>query len=264
VRFYDGSTLLSAQRVPPYRQSVAAPACDTPKTFTAIAIDSAGQTASKSATVTIACPAPTPTPTATPVPEPSVPAAPSLTWLNKPTKIAGARTFGVAATAPAGVRSVELTLGVRRLCGGTEAHLLCTVRPTGADVGAQTLRAVVTDALGRSAELTTPVLVAKLKPSALSLTVTSTPVKGGKLKRTITGTLKLPPGVTAAQGCSGSVTIKLSRSGRTFLNQQVPLTRSCRVKRSVTATRAQARFQARAAFEGNAFLTAITASRRFL
>ena len=45
-------------------------------------------------------------------------------------------------------RQVELFLGTRTLCRVTAAPFACTITPTGADVGGQALRVVVTDTLG--------------------------------------------------------------------------------------------------------------------
>jgi hypothetical protein len=268
VRFYDGSKLLSSQRLGPFRQAVTIPAgaaCGATKTYTVIAADSAGQTKSASTGVTVECAAtPTPAPTVT---QPATLAdAPTISWLSTPTRIAAARTLGLSVKAPSGVKSVVVTLGLRTVCTTTQTAVLCRLAPTSADVGVRTLRAVVTDALGRSAEVATQVRVAKFAPRALSLTVTDTRVKGGKLRRTVTGTLKRPVAVTAADGCTGNVTVMLRRDGRTFLDQQVALSKSCSFTRSVTASRrtgGRVRFEVRASFPGNAVLTAITSSRRF-
>jgi hypothetical protein len=278
VRFYDGAKLLSTQGQPPFSQGVSIPAdaaCGTANTYTAIAVDSASQTKAASVEVSVGCPdpvEPTPTPTATatatPAPqpetrtEPVVVAAPTINWLRKPTKIDGERVLGFVVSASGGPKSTVVTLGSRTVCTTSATSVLCRLTPRGEDVGVRTLRAVVTDALGRSAEVSTQVRVAKFKPRAFSLSVVGKAVKGGKVRRTVTGTLKPPASVTAAQGCTGTATVVLRRDGRAFLNQQVPLSRSCRVSRSFTAGRS-GHFTVSASFAGNAVLSAITSSRRF-
>jgi hypothetical protein len=247
VRFYDGARVLSTQQRPPFSQAVtipAAAACGATKTFTATVVDSASQTKMASVGVSVSCPEPTATPTATAAPQgethtlpiAAALAAPTITWLSKPTKFSAPRAVGFAVSAPAGVHSTTVTLGLRTICTTTAMPVLCRLTPTGEDVGVRTLRAVVTDAAGRSAEVSNQVRVAKFAPRALRLNVVTHDFGGGVLRRTITGTLKPPAAVNAAQGCSGTVTVVIRRAGRAFLNQQVPLSKSCRFTRSVTAS----------------------------
>jgi hypothetical protein len=268
VRFYDGARLLSTQRLAPFRQTVTLPAdatCDGTHTFAAIATDSAGQTRSASAAVTVKCD-PTPDP---PVPSaaPKGPGGPAIAWLNKPTRLSGSRTLGFAVSAPIGLKSVVVTLGLRTVCVKVSAPVLCHVSLTGSDVGHQALRAVVSDVAGGSAEISTDVDVAKFDPRALRLHVTKAAVKGGKLRRTISGRLMRPVSVTSSDACDGTVTVVLRSGGRTFLNRQLPLSKSCGFSASVTAARpghGRPRFSITASFAGNDALTAISSSRRFL
>ena len=57
----------------------------------------------------------------------------------------------------------------------------------------------------------------------VSVSVAKRALKGGKVRRTISGKVAVPAGVTRAQGCTGSVTLTIKRSGRSVLNQKVPL-----------------------------------------
>jgi hypothetical protein len=187
--------------------------------------------------------------------------------MNKPNRITSARALGFDVSAPSGVKSVVVSLGLRTVCVATWTPVMCRISPTGADVGKQTLRAVVTDMAGRTAEVSTEVDVPKLDPRALRLNVSKAPAKGGKLRRTISGELMRPSSVTPSDGCAGTVTVVLRAGGRTFLNRQLRLSKSCRFAASVTDDppgRGQPRFSVTVSFAGNDVLTATSSSRRFL
>jgi hypothetical protein len=144
----------------------------------------------------------------------------------------------------------------------TVAPFSCTIKATGADVGRQALRAVVTDARGSTAEAYRSVRVAKFRPK-VSLRVAKKAVRGERVRRTITGRVRLPHGVTKRQGCSGSVALVVTRGHRSLLDQQLKLTRKCTFKRSVTAAQRKQSFSASARFAGNAVLSAARKTRRF-
>lgn len=249
VTFYDGGAIVGMRSTVPYTLNYKIPSdvtC-TPRTLTALAEDSAGQTASSSLTIHV-----DPGDCAGPQPPPR---PPSLSFDNPPLTLPS-RGGAIALTpvAPAGVKQVELFLGQRKVCTLTAAPFRCTVLPTGADVGIQVLRAVLTDNAGASAEVTTRVLVGKFKPRKLSVSVT---------RKRISGTLSLPARVTAAQGCkSGSVGVITRRGGRILGDVQVRLRRSCKysTKRPAGARRA---FTVTARFGGNAVLLPVSKKRRF-
>jgi hypothetical protein len=88
-------------------------------------------------------------------------------------------------------------------------------------------------------------------------------LSGKRLRRTISGRLRLPDAVTRAQGCKGSVTLVIKRGDRSVLDEQVRLSRKCTFKRSVTAARRKQSFSASARFAGNAVLSAARKTRRF-
>jgi len=166
-------------------------------------------------------------------------------------------------TAEAGVKTVELFLGARRICTLTAAPFgSCDVTATGADVGRQALRAVVTDALGSTAQATANVTVAKFA-TKVTTSVKTTNVTGNKAKRTISGKIAVPANVTKAQACTGKVTVQIKRSGRSVLNQQVSLSKSCTFSRSVIAARGKQSFSVTAKFGGNTVLKTASQTRRF-
>jgi hypothetical protein len=262
VRFYDGATVVGSVAKPAYTQAVTIPgdaACGSTRTFTATATDSIDQTASGSAaTVTVSCPASGPGPGPGPV------TAPSIAFASMPTTLSAATTVLFNVKSDAGVKLVQVRLGDRIICTLTAAPYACKVTPTGADVGTQSLTAAVVDNAGNTTAVTTKVTVPKFKPKRLGLSIKTTPVKGGKAKRTIRGTLSMPAGVTKAQGCkSGKVTVTIKRSGQSVLNQQVSVSKLCTFSRSVTASRSKQHFSVSARFGGNAVLTTTTTSRRF-
>jgi hypothetical protein len=262
VRFTSGATTLGTVSVAPYTRSVAIPveaACNSTRAYSAIVTDSLGQTSSAAASVTVTCPAPAPAPTSTPS---TPPAAPTIAFLSWPSPLRGSGSAGFAVTAAAGLKSVAVFLGSRQVCTITKAPFTCTVKATGADVGGQALRAVVTDVLGGTAQIQRSVTVAKFTPS-LSLKIAKKSLAGKKVRRTVSGKLVLPSGVTKAQGCSGTVTLVITRGGHSLLNQQVKLSKTCTFSRSVTAARSNQSFSVSARFGGNAALATANETRRF-
>ncbi len=96
----------------------------------------------------------------------------------------------------------------------------------------------------------------------LSVSVAKKSVKGG-IKRTITGKVSFPSAVAKAQACSGKVILTVKRSGRSILNQEVKLSKSCTFSRSVTTKSAKQSFSAQVTFSGNTVLNTAGTSRRF-
>src|SRR5262249_19081363 len=136
VRFAEGTTTLGTSTLPPYAVNVTVPAnaaCNSTRTYSAVAMDSLGQTTSATKAVTVACgsqPAPTVTATATvtvggevtPAPKtdtyvaPSAVAGPSVSFVSWPRSVAGKSRVTFNASAPAGLKSASVVLGNRTLC----------------------------------------------------------------------------------------------------------------------------------------------------
>jgi hypothetical protein len=280
VRFADGATTLGTATLPPYAQRMAIPydaACNSTRDFSAVATDSLGQTASATRSVTVQCaagnagqgggaPAATPAPVAggdiRQVGDVAVPAAPSVAWGTWPVTIHGSATVTFTASAPAGLARADVLLGDHLMCRLMTAPFACRILATGAEVGVQALRIVVTDARGASAEVARSVRVARFRP-AVKLSVTRRKLSGGRARRTIAGRVALPAAVTRSQGCRGTVTLVVKRRGRSVINQQVALSHACRFSRSVTAARHRQAFTVSARFGGNAALSAAATTRRF-
>jgi hypothetical protein len=258
VTFYDGATLVGASALPPYAATDAIPAdaaCGA-RALTAVAVDSLGQTTLSKGSVTV-----------TGCDGPKAPAAPSIDLGAVPATLTAAGvTLTLVPTAEAGVKEVAVFLGTRRVCALTAGPWTCKVVPTGADVGRQAIRGVVTDAAGQTAEASRTVTVAKFKPRGLSLRIASRNVKGGAVRKTLTGAVLRPAGVTAAQGCrGGAVTIIVKRAGRSVSNSQVKLSSSCAYSKRVTAKRVgrgSKAFTYSVRFSGTAVLSSASTTRR--
>ena len=136
--------------------------------------------------MTVTCPAPQPTASA------ARPPSRPIAFNGVPSTLSRTTKIQFNATAEAGVKTVELFLGARRICTLTAAPFgSCDVTATGADVGRQALRAVVTDALGSTAQATVNVTVAKFA-TKVTTKIQKTKVKGNKVKRTIRGKIAIP------------------------------------------------------------------------
>lgn len=282
VRFAEGATTLATATLPPYSTTVTIPAtaaCNSVRTYTAVAMDSIGQTTSATAPVTVLCstgpsagPTPeataSPTPEATSTPTPESPAPPTVVAASKPSiafvavPANGSGRVSYQADAPAGVKAVTLFLGNRSVCTLATATGSCVVKPTGKEVGGQSLRLHVTDAAGSTAEASLTVTVAKFT-AKVNLKVTKKALAGGKVRRTVKAALKLPEGVDKADACKGTATLTIKRAGRTVINQQVRLSKSCTFSRSVTAARRGQAFSAGVKLNGNTVLDTASANRRF-
>ena len=270
VRFTDGSATAGTATTSPYTQSVTIPAdaaCGSTRSYSAIATDSLNQTGTGTAAVpgkgipanpgkgsvavTVTCPTTQP-----------APAKPTIAFVSPPTTIKSSAKLTLNPTAAAGLKSIAVFLGNRQVCTITAAPFTCTVQATGADVGNQVLRAVVTDALGSTAEATQNLKVAKFA-SKLSMKVTKKSLSHSQTRRTISGKVTFPAVVTKAQGCTGTVTLVIKRAGKTLLNQQVKVSKTCTFSRSVTAARSKQTFSVSAKFGGNAALASTSLTRRF-
>jgi hypothetical protein len=258
VTFSDGATTLGTDTAPPYTATLAI-AADAPcaaRTLTATAQDSLGQTNAATTTVTVVGPNNC---------EPPV-AAPTVSLPDTVNAIAqGGTDVDVGAGAAAGVAKVELFLGGRLICAMTTAPYTCRVVPKPADVGLQSLRAVVTDAKGQTAVATRQVQIDRFRSRGVSIAVHERKRKRNRETRTITATVRPPAGTTPAEVCGeGSVTFVIERKGRTLINKQVRLRKDCTSRIAFTAKRTGKKIHAVSArFGGNTVLQPASSTRRF-
>jgi hypothetical protein len=276
ISFFDGTALIGQVKPPAESASFTIPAdalCAS-RTLTAVASDYLGQTASDSTAIDVVgpnqCKPPVDEP---PVEEPPVktpPGPPSVKLSAPPAEIgpAGA-TVSADPRADSGhgaaVGKVDFFLGDRRLCTAVKAPFSCQVLPLGHEVGAQALRAVVTDTAAQTATDDAAVSIARFQPSELSMTMTGKAAGKKKLSEVVTGSLTLPERVSAAEGCaSGSVSVTVKRNGNTlFPLTQVPLASDCTYKMKFTVRKLpKNKFRASARFGGNAVLLPVSHDRR--
>ncbi len=269
VVFYDGPWAVGSADRKPYSVTYKLPtgiSCAT-RTLTAVAEDSAGQTASSSVQIGIAAgdcatptPTATPTATATVTPQPTVqpPGGPSVEFVDAPLRLpTSGADFEVDPHAPAGLKQVDVFLGTTRICTLTTAPFSCRIRPSGGDVGIQEVRAVISDLAGSTAADTVRVEVPRFEPRGLDVKV-----KSDGRKRTITAELKLPNRVSENEGCSnGTITLVTKRNGKLYDNSELRLKGSCTVKKKLT-TRGTLSVDAR--FNGNRVLEPASAKTRRL
>jgi hypothetical protein len=196
-------------------------------------------------------------------PAAAVAPTPSVRFLSAPQSLARRTMVSFAPDAPAGVRRLDVLVGSRKACAITAAPYSCAISPLGEDVGTQALRAVLTDASGATAEASRSVAIPKFS-ARVSLRISKWNVRGGKARRTISGVVVYPTGVERSAACaSGTVTLRIKRAGRSVLNQQVGLSKTCAFTRSITTSRAAQDFSVSARFGGNAVLSTAAQTRRF-
>jgi hypothetical protein len=268
ITFYDGNTELATVTPPAATATLSIPtdaACGSTTTLSAVATDFLGQTGSSSSEIAVACAKVEPPP-GNPPPAPG----PPTVKLSAPGTIgAGGAKVSATATADSGagasVAKVEFFLGNELLCTDTAAPYTCKVVPTGAQVGKQSLRAVVTDSAKQTASTHETVTIAKFAPAGMTIKAKAGKAAKGKVARALTGTLTLPARVTAAEACtSGSVAVRVERGGKTVLpSTQVSLHRDCSWRLRFTATPGNQKFMATAKFGGNAVLKPASTGRRF-
>jgi hypothetical protein len=288
ITFYEGTEPIATVIPPNDTATLTIPAdaaCAT-RTVSAVASDFLGQTSSATASFVggpNACKEPetpggggeTPGGGGGGTTPPASPKAPSVSLVSPPARIgeAGATlTAAPAADAAAGasVAKVDFFLGNRLLCTVTAAPFTCKVLPEGSEVGAQALRAVVTDSTGQTTTAEASTKVDKFTPGDLTLEAEALKAKSKgkpKLRRKLSGTLKLPARVTPAQGCaSGTVALTVTRDGKTVLpSTQVDLGSRCTYSLTLTvpARSSKSTFKATAKFGGNAVLLPASTTRRF-
>ena len=261
VTFYDGANPIGTDSLPPYSAQRVIPqnAPCAERTMTAVAEDSFGQTASDSTTIEVVGPNSCISP----------PGAPDITFDNPPSSIPQAGvTVTALPVAPAGVDNVEFFLGTRSLCTDDVAPYTCQVLANGDEVGAQTLRAVVTDDAALTAEAATPVTVEKFDPAFLGLAIEKQKVAASVTRSRSSGTIQLPPRVAVEDGCaSGAMTITVERNGLTlFPSSQVGLQDDCTYELKFRTKEKKGKtyhYDVDASFGGNGVLNPISDSGGF-
>lgn len=249
--FFQGTTQIGSVTPPNNSITWTAPeACNESYTLRVVATDSASQTAEDTVTVTTKeCP---------------VPAEPGVSIMSPTATIAqNGTTFTAIAASGASVTKVTFYLGTRQVCEDSTSPYSCAIVPNGSEIGSSSVRAVVTDSLGRTAEDTKAVTVSKFKPK--SLTAATKRIGAKRVRMKVFGKLVMPARMTAAQGCKASrVDIKARLGKKSLTNKQVKLAANCSYGLVFGApkTKKNQRVVITVRFPGNTKLTATSAIRK--
>jgi Bacterial Ig domain len=260
VTFFDGASEVGSDTSPPYTAAFTLPdaaACGA-REVAATAEDSLGQTTTATSTLTVVCD----TPGGQPKP-PTVELPDNLTTIRR-----SGTTVTVRPEAERAITSVDFFLGARRVCRDTEAPYQCRVVPHSSEIGSQTLRVVVTDALGLTGQDSRQVTVPKFGPRGLLLSSSEKKLSGNRVRRTVTATVLPPAGVKRATACAGGRIATVVKRGRTtIIDRETELDRSCRaVVMRITTRRGASRalrYEANVRFGGTTVLATAQKTRRF-
>ena len=178
----------------------------------------------------------------------------------------GPSTVTVTATDDRGIARVVLIDDGRVVATDTTAPYAFAYRPTANDVGSNTLIAQAVDTTNQAGTAIRVVRVDRFNPARVTAAVTPSRDRSRPYRFRTRGTVRRPAGVTAAQGCSGTVTVTVKRGGRTISTRRAKLTRTCAYASTVTfGSRRRlgtGRLRITARFGGNAVLKARSSPRR--
>ncbi len=175
-----------------------------------------------------------------------------------------ANVLQVTATDDRGISQVIFMDDERVVCTDTTAPYTCDYRPQGDDVGRNTLVAMAIDTSQQSATAVRNVRVGRFTPT---LTASTTPRRDTRApyRFTTSGRLRLPTGVTNAQGCSGFVSVQFKAGTKTVSSRRVSVSRSCtyrsRVSFSIRSRLRPSRLSVVVRYLGNEVLGADSAPR---
>jgi Ca2+-binding RTX toxin-like protein len=195
---------------------------------------------------------------------------PTIAWVtpaeNAVMSTTAPNTLSVNASDDKGISKVVFLDGERILCTVTAAPYTCAYKPIGADVGKDTLTAMVIDTRQQSATALRTVTVPRFTPSKVNSKTTPSRDSTAPFTFKTSGTVVLPSGVTPGLGCHGVVTVVFKAGGKTVSARNANLSRTCRFSRKVTF-RLSSRLHPKSLkvevkFRGNAVLSAKSAKRR--
>jgi len=174
--------------------------------------------------------------------------------------LSGSPTLAAAAADDRGVASVRFMAGERVICTDTTAPYECAYSLTAADVGRTTLVAIATDSAGQTGAALRGVQVSRFVSPQVTARTTPSRDRRRPFRFTTSGIVRMPAGVTRAQGCAGGdVAVQFKAGRKTISTRHVALTRTCSYRSRVTF-RSRSRFPrsgrltVRVRFLGNAVL----------
>jgi hypothetical protein len=139
-----------------------------------------------------------------------------------------------------GAVSAVYKLAGKTICTTTAFPFGCTYLPTSADVGVRFLAVTITAADGRTFQGSAKLVFGRFAGTKVKGRAVLR--KGGKTK--VTGSLKLPPRVTAAQACKGKIKVRVgSKVVKTGISKKCKYSVTLRKRGSV-----------KVAFDGNGIL----------
>ena len=178
----------------------------------------------------------------------------------------GPSTVTVTASDDRGVARVVLIDDGRVVATDTTAPYSFAYQPTANDIGTNTLIAQAVDTGNQVATAIRVVRVDRFNPARVTATVTPSRDRSRPYRFRTRGTVSRPTGVSAAQGCSGTVTVTIKRGARTISTRRAKLTRICTYASTATfgsrRRLGNGRLRITARFGGNAVLKARSSAGR--
>jgi hypothetical protein len=175
-------------------------------------------------------------------------------------------TLSVNAADDKGISKVIFLSGERILCSVTAAPYTCAYKPIDADVGKDTLTAMVIDTSQQSATALRTVSVPRFRPVKVSSRTTPTRDRKAPFRFKTTGSITLPAGVSTALGCKGAVGVIFKAGSKTISSRTAHLSKTCKFSRKVTFTIPRRlhpkTLKVEVRFRGNAVLSARSAKSR--
>jgi Ca2+-binding RTX toxin-like protein len=161
-----------------------------------------------------------------------------------------------------GVSQVILLDDGKTVGSDTTAPYEITYSPTADDVGRNTLVAIAVDGSQQATSAVRAVNVGRFAPASVSETVSPARDRTRPFRFTVAGTIRMPAGVTKAQGCgSGTVTVTGKRGSRTVYTRASRIRKDCTFS-VTTRISARGRLKFTSRFAGNDVLSAKTSSVR--
>jgi Ca2+-binding RTX toxin-like protein len=143
-------------------------------------------------------------------------------------------TLTATAADDRGVARVLFMDDDRVVCADTAPPYDCAYQPRGEDVNRNTLSVVAIDTAEQAAFANRTVTVPRFTPTRFTAATSPRRDRRRPFRFTTTGRLVLPPAVSPALGCKGTVSIQVKTGGNTISTRRVRLSRTCRYSSRVT------------------------------
>ena len=152
-----------------------------------------------------------------------------------------------------GVTQVAFVDADGLICSDDTAPYSCRYLPTGDDVGKNTVIAVAFDASGQISVDSRRFTIPRFRSGVVELSATPKRDASRPYRFTLRGKVALPAAVTEAQGCRGTVVLRINRGGKSAAATNAPLRSDCTYRRTLSVPAGDAgALKATARFNGNA------------